>query len=157
MATLTPDAIKQFRGEKDISQRDFATRAGVAQSSLSRFENGEANLSDENEAKVLEYMTRNTKDKSATPVTHEDTPIENIIDDSLVGSTSNQVIDLLIEGVGSTVDEHVQNVRIPATALFSQDLTFSEMGTIINSAEAHLASAVKSTVRDLLESLKNNS
>ena len=78
MPILTPDAIKQFRKDRHISQKELAKRAGVAQSSISRLENGEGSLADDTEAKVLEYISRTTADKFPAP-TNADSPIEALL------------------------------------------------------------------------------
>ena len=156
MDTLTPDALKAYRTENDLSQEEFAKRAGIAPSTISRFESGAGNLSEETAAKVLEYMTQTTKDESATPVTPEDTSIETIIDDSLIHTIANQVIEKLIEDSETTVEAHMKNVRIPPSALFSKDHTFVEMGEILAEAEKGFVNRVKSTVRDRLDEIKRS-
>ena len=156
MSTLTPDAMKEHRREEDISQEELAKRVGVAPSTISRFERGEGNLSDETAAKVLEYMARTTEGKSDMPVTHGDTPNENIIDDSLIDTYYNQVIEKLIEGSETTVEEEMETVRIPASTLFTKDHTFGEMEQILTEAEKGLASEVKSTLRDRLDRIKRS-
>ena len=156
MSTLTPDAIKKYRTEKDISQEELAERAGVTRSSISRFERGEGNLSDETAAKVLEYMARTTEGKSDMPVTHGDIPNENIIDDSLIDTYYNQVIEKLIEGSETTVEEEMETVRIPASTLFTKDHTFGEMEQILTDAKKRLASEVKSIVQNSLNKIKRS-
>ena len=156
MNTLTPDALKAHRIENDLSQEEFAKRAGVAPSTISRFESGAGNLSEETETKVLEYMTQKTKDESDTPVTPEDTSIGNIIDDSLINTTANQVIEKLIEDSETTVETHMKNVQIPPSALFNKDHTFAEMGEILAEAENEFVNRVKSTVRDRLNEIKHS-
>ena len=156
MSTLTPDAVKKYRREKHISQSELAKRAGVAPSTISRFEGGEGNLSDETAAKVLEYMTRTTEDNSDMPVTHADPPSENIIDDSLIDTTVNQIIEKIIKGLETTVEAHIKTVRIPASSLFTKDYTLGEMEQILTEAEKGLASEVKSTLRDRLDRIKRS-
>ena len=41
-ATPTPEAIQQFRQEKGLSQRDLASMLGVGVTTISRWENGQA-------------------------------------------------------------------------------------------------------------------
>lgn len=156
MDTLTPDALKAYRTENDLSQEEFAKRAGVAPSTISRFESGAGNLSEETAAKVSEYMTQTTKDESATPVTPEDTPIGNILDDSLINTTANQIIEKLIEYSETTVEVHMKTVRIPSAALFTKDYTFGEIEKMLIKAEKELANKVKSTVRDRLDRIKHS-
>ena len=52
MNTLTPEALKAYRTENDLSQDEFAKKAGIAASTISRFERGAGNLSEETETKV---------------------------------------------------------------------------------------------------------
>ena len=156
MSTLTPDTVKKYREEKDISQEELAQRAGVTRSSISRFERGEGNLSDETKAKVLEYITRTTEDKSATPVTPVDTPSENIIDNSLIVTTANQVIEKLIDDLETTVEAHMKTVRIPASALFTEDHTLGEMEQILTEAKRGLVREVKTIVQDRLDRIKRS-
>ena len=156
MSTLTPDAVKKYRREKHISQTELAKRVGVASSTISRFESSESNLSDETEAKVLEYISRTTKDKSDMPVTPVDTPSENIVDNSLIVTTANQVIEKLIKDLETTVEAHMKNVRIPASALFTQDHTFGEMEQILTEAKKRLTNEIKSIVRGRLDEIKHS-
>ena len=156
MSTLTPDAVKKYRTEKHISQKELAKRVGVASSTISRFESGEGNLSDETESKVLEYMTRTTKDKSTIPVTPLDTPSENIVDNSLIVTTANQVIEKLIDDWETTVEAHMKTVRIPASALFTEDHTLGEMEQILTEAKRGFVREVKTIVQDRLDRIKRS-
>lgn len=156
MDKLTPDSLKKYREEKDISQEELAQRTKVPRSSISRFERGEGNLSDETEAKVLEYINRTTEDKSDMPVTPVDTPSENIIDNSLIVTTANQVIEKLIEDLETTVEAQMKTVRIPASALFSEDHTFGEMEQILTEAKKRLTNEIKSIVQGRLDEIKHS-
>ena len=156
MNTLTPETMKEHRREEDISQKELAIRAGVASSTISRFESGEGNLSDETEAKILEYMTRTREGKSDTPGTHADTPSKNIIDDTLIDTIVNQVIKELSDDLETTIDAHMKNVRIQPSVLFTEDHTFGEMEQILTKAEKGLASEVKSIVRGRLDEIKHS-
>ncbi|MCG9134520.1 leucine-rich repeat domain-containing protein [Candidatus Poribacteria bacterium] len=118
MNTLTPDALKAYRTENDLSQDEFGKRAGIVPSTISRFESGAGNLSEETETKVLEFMNQTTQEKSATPVTLENTSIENIIDESRINTTTNQIIEKLItrkkeftNKVKSTVRDHLSQIK----------------------------------------------
>ena len=155
MDKLTPDSLKKYREEKDISQEELAQRTKVPRSSISRFERGEGNLSDETEAKVLEYINRTTEDKSATPVTPVDTPSEAIVNNSLIVTTANQVLNELTKDLETTVEAHMKNVRIPVSALFSEDHTFGEMKQILTETEKRLSNEVKNTLREHLDGLKH--
>ena len=126
MGTHTSDTIKQFRREKHISQQELAKRTGVAQSSISRLENGESIL-DDTEAKVLEYIRRTTKGKSPTPLTNGNSATEKIIDDALIDTTANQVSEELLGNLESAVEANVKTVNIPSTSLFTGDHTIEEM------------------------------
>ena len=154
MDKLTPDSLKKYREEKDISQEELALRTKVPRSSISRFERGEGNLSDETEAKILEYISRTTEDKSDMPVTPVDTPSENIIDNSLIVTTANQVIEKLTKDLETTVEAHMKTVRIPVSALFTKDHTFGEMKQILTETEKRLANEVKNTLREHLDGIK---
>ena len=152
---VSREVVKQYRRKEHISQEELARRAGVAASTISRFESGTGNLSDETAAKVLEYITKTTLDKSAPPAIPVDTAIENIIDDSLINTTANQIIERLIEYSETTVETQMKTVRIPSAALFTKDYTFGEMEEMLTKAEKELANKVKSTVRDRLNRIKS--
>ena len=79
---------------------------------------------------------------------------ENIIDDTLIDTTANKVIETLLDNLDSTVEAHVKTVKIPASALFNGDHTLAEMEQILAEAETKLSGEVAFTLRDLLEDMK---
>ena len=171
MTRITADDIKRIREDMELSQNEFAKATGIPQSSLSRFERGEGNLSDESNAKLMQYIE--THDIAPSGVTVEtegtetpaentensdsDTPTENVKDNRLVDATVNQIIAGYLENLDQTVEAHIKNVRVPASVLFKSDCTISEMEEILATAETKLAGEVGFTLRELLEEIKIDS
>ena len=163
MPRITPADIKRMRENTGLSQDGFATGAGIPRSSLSRLERGEGNLSEESEAKVLQFIEKHDTgetEKNESPAetngnSESDTPIENVIDNSLVEATVNQIIEAYLENLEQTVEAHVKTVSLSASMLFKSDCTtISEMEEILETAETKLAGEVSFTLRDRLEGIK---
>ena len=162
MPRITPDEMTRMREKTGLTQQQFATEAGVAQSSLSRFERGEGNLSEESEAKVLQYIENHDTgdtEKNDSPAenngnSESDTPIVNVIDNHLVEATVNQIIEAYLENLEQTVEAHVKTVRLPASVLFKSDCTLAEMEEILATAETNLAGEATFTLRERLEEIK---
>ena len=145
MSDLTPDLIREYREKNSLSQEEFAKRSGVAPSTISRFESGEGKLSDESAAKILAYLNKVIEDNAASKST---------IDDNLVNTVTNQVIERLIEYSETTIKIQMKTFQIPSAALFTKDYTFGEMQEMLTKVEKELVDKVKSTVRDRLERIK---
>ena len=145
MSKLTPDALKKYRSEKHISQETLAKRAGVAPSTISRFESGEGNLNDESEAKIMECMNKTTQDNSTIPGTQEGTSIKKILDDSFIDTTADQVTKGLSEDVETSVATQIQNAHILDTGY-----TYGEIVQMVTEMEKEIVRKVKSLIRDRL-------
>lgn len=153
MSKLTPDAVRNYRREKRISQKVFARRVGISEASVASFEEGKGNLSDEKAADILEYITRTSKNKSASSGTQEDTSIENMLDDSLMDTIVSLAIKNLIGGLGeATVEEYIQTIRIPGSSIFTEDYSFGEIRQRVTKAE----NEIKSAIRDRLNEIKRS-
>ena len=136
--------------------------AGIAQSTISRFECGTGSLSEENEQQLRDYIQTLTADtKTPTPPLCQ-TPTklavnetaDQLIDDALIDAAVKDVAEKILQTLADTVEKHVAGVHIPAeklAMLFSPDMTRTEIEAMVDNASIKLAQETQFTIRDMLE------
>lgn len=141
---MTGSEVKAIREKHNITQEALAKEAGIAQSTLSRFETG---------AGPIDEATLSRLKKVIAVL---DTPT---IPDALIDVTAIAICEKLIHVLPEFIDKELKTVKMPgdyfSQLIENQKVSFSEIENRIASAEIALAKQTELTITEWLDDFIN--